>query len=66
MNEMEKLQKLLHHWQHHNDEHAEVYRQWADKALNLGNKELSKVLERLYHETKKMNGLFEKAMKAID
>lgn len=66
MKEMEKLKKLLHHWQHHNDEHAEVYRQWADKALNLGNKELSKVLEEIYHETKKMNGLFEKAMKAID
>ncbi len=66
MNEMEKLKKLLYHWQHHNDEHAEVYRAWADKASNLGNKELSKVLGKIYHETKKMNGLFEKAIEAID
>jgi len=65
MNEMQKLKHLLHHWQHHNDEHAEVYRQWADKSLNFDNEELSKVLGKLYHETKKMNGLFEKAMKLI-
>ena len=65
MNELDKLKHLLHHWKEHNDEHAETYRQWAEKASSLGNEELSKVLDKLYHETKKMNGLFEEAMRKI-
>ncbi|MCL4455974.1 MAG: hypothetical protein M1147_02515 [Nitrospirae bacterium] len=65
MNELDKLKHLLHHWKEHNDEHAETYRQWAEKASSLGNEELSKVLDKLYHETKKMNGLFEEAEKVI-
>jgi hypothetical protein len=65
MNELEKLKRLLRHWKEHNDEHAETYRQWAEKAGNLGNKELSAVLVRLCDETKEMNGLFEEAEKKI-
>ena len=65
MTELDKLKHLLHHWKEHNDEHAETYRQWAEKASSLGNEELSKVLDKLYHETKKMNGLFEEAEKVI-
>lgn len=66
MDELEKLKRLLHHWMHHNDEHAEIYRDWAEKAASLGNEELSKVLGSLYHETKKLNSLFEEAMRKID
>lgn len=66
MNELDKLKHLLHHWKEHNDEHAETYRQWAEKASSLGNKELSKLLDKLYNETKNMNGLFEEAMEKID
>lgn len=66
MNELEKLKRLLHHWQHHNDEHAEVYKQWADKVISFENKELSKILTDLYNETKKLNRLFEDALKMID
>lgn len=65
MNELEKLKRLLHHWNEHNNEHAEIYRDWAEKASSLGNEELSKVLDKLYHETKKLNGLFEEAIKTI-
>ncbi len=66
MDDLQKLKHLLHHWKEHNDEHAGAYRQWAEKALSLGNGELSKILCNLYHETKKLNGLFEDAMKLID
>jgi hypothetical protein len=66
MNELEKLKHLLHHWKEHNDEHAETYRQWAEKASALGNEELSKILAALCNEAKKLNGLFEEAMKLID
>jgi hypothetical protein len=32
MNEVEKLCVLIPHWIEHNDEHAEEYRRWAEKA----------------------------------
>jgi hypothetical protein len=65
MEDLQKLKHLLHHWKEHNDEHAETYRQWAEKAATLGNKELSEVLGKLCDETKKMNRLFEEAMRKI-
>lgn len=65
MNELEKLKHLLHHWKKHNDEHAEIYGDWADKMSSLGNKELSAILLNLYNETKKLNGLFEAAEKSL-
>lgn len=66
MDDLQRLKHLLHHWKGHNDEHAETYRQWAEKASTLGRDELSKTLRNLYYETKKLNMLFEDAMKAID
>ena len=65
MDDLQKLKHLLHHWKEHNDEHAETYRQWAERASVLGNEELSNILAMLYNDTKKLNGLFEDAMKAI-
>ncbi len=63
MNDLAKLNKLLHHWMEHNHEHADTYREWAEKAASLGKKELSDTLIKLYNETKKLNELF---LKAID
>jgi len=62
MNDIAKLNRLLHHWMEHNDEHAETYREWAEKAAGLGNKELSDTLGKLYNETKKLNVLFQDAI----
>lgn len=66
MNELEKLKKLLQHWLEHNDEHAEVYREWAGKISFAGKKELSEVLDRLHSETKKLNVLFKDAIKKTE
>jgi len=65
VNEFEKLKKLLHHWIEHNDEHAEAYLDWSKKASSLGNKELSRILEKISVESKKLNDLFIEAIKAI-
>lgn len=64
MSDIGKLKRLLHHWMEHNDEHAETYKEWAEKVLSTGNKELSDNLLKLYVETKKLNGLFQEALKA--
>jgi hypothetical protein len=66
VNEMEKLTHLLHHWMEHNIEHAEVYREWAGKASSSGYNELSEILVRLYDETRKLNHLFEAALKRAE
>ncbi len=66
MNEFKKLKILLRHWIEHNDEHAEEYKNWAKKAMVLGNEEVSKILEMLYQETSKLNRLIEKAIEILD
>lgn len=65
MDELEKLKKLLHHWQEHNDEHAEVYKEWAEKAASFGKEELATILNRLYEDTNKLKELLEKAASKI-
>ena len=32
MNDQDKLRVLLSHWIEHNEEHADEFRRWADKA----------------------------------
>jgi hypothetical protein len=65
MDEIEKLRKLLHHWMEHNDEHAETYLDWSKKASSLGNTDLSNILKQISIESKKLNELFIKAIKAL-
>jgi len=65
MDELEKLKRLLCYWMEHNNEHAQNYGNWAEKASSLGNQELSKILIGLSDETKKLNRLFEEAIKMI-
>ncbi|OGW76991.1 MAG: hypothetical protein A3J81_02760, partial [Nitrospirae bacterium RIFOXYB2_FULL_43_5] len=65
MTELDKLKKLLEYWSEHNEEHAKTYLEWAEKAAASGDKELSAVLKEIAENTKKMDGLFEKAKKAV-
>lgn len=65
MTEPDKLKKLLEHWAEHNEEHAKTYLEWAEKAAASGDKELFAVLKEIAENTKKMDGLFEKAKKAV-
>lgn len=65
MKDIEKLKHLIHHWKEHNDEHAESYKQWAERMMSLDNKELYNILMELYEETKKLNIIFEKVSKEM-
>jgi hypothetical protein len=62
MENHEKLRTLLHHWMEHNDEHAETYREWAEKAAATGNQDVAAVLMKLCDETKKLTPLMKEAM----
>jgi hypothetical protein len=65
MDEIERIKTLLCHWMKHNNEHAQIYRDWAERASSQGNQELSEILTRLSDETKKLNRLFEEAIRKI-
>ena len=41
----EKMIKLLEHWIKHNDDHAQTYRDWAQKAKEKNMREASSLLE---------------------
>lgn len=63
MNELEKVGLLIDHWQEHNNEHAELYMDWAAKTSSLGRQELSRILIRLALESKRLNRFFQAAKK---
>ncbi|MBI4826017.1 MAG: hypothetical protein HY807_06300 [Nitrospirae bacterium] len=65
MTELEKLKHLLEHWIEHNDAHINTYKEWASKAEVLGEKGLADILLQIVEESKKLNGLFNKAQKVI-
>lgn len=65
MTELEKLKHLLKHWIEHNDAHVINYSGWAAKVEALGEKELSGVLNQIAEDSKKLNGLFNKAIDII-
>ncbi|MCX7913465.1 MAG: hypothetical protein N2511_02630 [Thermodesulfovibrionales bacterium] len=66
MDDVTKLKRLLHHWMEHNDEHAETYKEWAEKISKLGKGELSDILLKLHVESKKLKDLFQEALKACE
>lgn len=65
MTDLEKLKKLLAHWAEHNEEHAKTYLEWAEKAGKSGDKEIYNILKEIAEDTKKLDGLFEKAKKIV-
>ena len=65
MTEIDKLKHLLKHWLDHNDAHIDTYNEWASKAESLGEKELSEILNQIAEDSKKLNGLFDKALKIL-
>ena len=66
MNTLEKLRKLIPHWQEHNEEHAQSYRRWAEEAEADGHHKVAEILKRLYEETIRINFLFEEARKEVE
>ena len=65
MKELERLKTLLTHWREHNEEHAETYRNWAEKARSSGEEDLAGILARISAETRKLTGLFDEALQKI-
>ena len=65
LSETEKILKLLHHWIHHNDDHAANYSDWARKAEGMGFPEAAQRLDAAAEMTLAITREFEAAEAAI-
>ena len=61
--EMEKLKILLDHWIEHNKEHGEEFREWAEKAGDLGE---ATVQEEMLGAAQYMDKASESLLKALE
>ena len=62
----EKLKKMVSHWLKHNSDHAETYRQWADRARKENLSEVAEILEKVADESQLINVDLEKAGQVLD
>lgn len=62
MTELDKLKFLLKHWVEHNNAHIDKYAEGAAIAKFYGKDELYDILNQIVEDSKKLNGLFNKAI----
>lgn len=61
----QKLVKRLEHWVAHNDEHAQTYREWAQRATEMGMHPVSERLEEAAQATAAINRALQDAIGRI-
>ena len=61
---LRKLQVMIDHWIEHNDSHAENYREWASKASQAGEEEVSREIHLAIDDSEEVNKHLKRA-KAI-
>jgi len=57
------LNILLVHWVNHNESHEEGYREWVEKARNIGKYETANNIEKAIEYLQKVNEMLRKAKK---
>jgi len=62
----EKMIKLIEHWIKHNDDHAQTYRDWAQKAKEKNKIKAALMLEDAAEMTLSISKKFESAIKLVD
>ncbi len=62
----EKAARLIHHWIHHNNEHAAGYRQWAAEFRRHGLAEAAEALEIAAEASAKIDQALREAAARID
>lgn len=60
-----KLLRMLEHWLHHNEDHARAFRDWADRARELGLGEVGGLLEEVARLSGMQSEHLEKAMRLL-
>jgi len=66
MDDREKLPIIIRHWIEHNESHIGEYRQWAQKAGELGLKAVKTRITEAMEAIIQSNDLFRKALKELE
>ena len=61
----QKLEKLLEHWQHHNEDHARSFETWEKKAREEHLVEVAEFLVEAARLTREINEVLQEALKKI-
>ncbi len=65
MNDREKLAFLLGHWKEHTQEHGQTYDTWAQKAHDLGEAGVSRLLREITELSAQIEEKLEKASQIL-
>ena len=66
MDDRENLPIIIKHWIEHNESHIEEYRQWAEKAGELGLTGVKTRITEAREAIIQSNNLFKEALKELD
>ena len=61
----EKLLHRIRHWEEHNRDHADAFRDWSEKAAAAGWSEVAAFLEKAAEDTLAVNRHFRSAAEAM-
>lgn len=61
-----KLKKLLEYWVEHNREHSEEFKEWAEKARQMGEAEVAGETLEAVGNMEKVNEILSKTLKRFE
>jgi hypothetical protein len=63
--ERDNLKTLLKYWIAHNQDHSEEFKEWAEKAGAMGEKEVAGDLKKAVEQMDKATALFSQSLKKL-
>jgi hypothetical protein len=63
--EKSKLKIILEHWVEHNEEHSREFKEWAEKAKKMGEKEVAAEILQAVGNMGKVTEIFTKTLKRL-
>lgn len=63
MAEKDKLKTLLHYWVEHNEEHSQEFKEWAEKARQMGEAEVAEEIMQAVENMDKVTEILTKTLK---
>jgi nickel/cobalt exporter len=61
-----KLKTLLNYWVEHNQEHSEEFKEWADKARQMGEAEVAEEILQAVGNMEKVSEILTKTLKRLE
>jgi hypothetical protein len=61
-----KLKKLLNYWVEHNQEHGEEFKEWAEKARQMGEAEVAGEILQAVGNMEKVSEILTKTLKRLE